>query len=694
MPVRSSAHTGSNSSVMLEQLEQRLMLAVDPVSGMSITADTTFNAGTFTLTAGITIDADNVTLSGAGQGVTIIKLVANDPNGVNMITVDGQSTVTIEDMTIDGQRTSQGAWLWGATPHWEGIHVIDSSYTTVQNVTVQHMGNNGIQFTSSVWNVYYEDNHVYDSTAIDNGWLNTSHRGGGVWMTNSNNSSIERSSADENGYHGLGGAGDNLQVLDSSADDNWQGGFVINGGTNCLIDNNVGDGNGHGVGLYSSFINAANVASNNTVTNSDNSGIQILNEVDDPAYANILENNTISGAGPGGFAGIYASHGGDYYIIRNNEITNVDYGIYINGNDNVVVENNTVSNIGISGIVQDLAVGDTSTNVTITGNTVTNAGSNGITATGLSATGLVIDGNNINTTGGYGIYGGYQNRPGIVITNNSITSSTLTGVYFEGGGASGAVVATNHISSSNAGGIGVASSPDVIIERNVVDGARTVGITVHAGSDNARIINNVIKNVHDGGSGGDGIQTNAMFNWIFGNRLEAINQRTIRGGQDRGNWKQNYGDENSGGLGFSYSDNGETPGTDTLTYAEGTVRFDLNGDTFINAADIDILSAAVLAGSNELRFDIDGDSDSDPACDQADFDYLVEMIFQTGLGDAQLDHDVDVNDLNLWKASRFTTGTGWATGDFDGDTDTDVNDLNLWKSNRFTDYSSVVDLLA
>ena len=53
---------GSNNSALMEALEQRLMLAVNPVSGMSITADTTFNSGTFTLTAGITIDADNVSL--------------------------------------------------------------------------------------------------------------------------------------------------------------------------------------------------------------------------------------------------------------------------------------------------------------------------------------------------------------------------------------------------------------------------------------------------------------------------------------------------------------------------------------------------------------------------------------------------------------------------------------------------------
>ena len=87
-------------------------------------------------------------------------------------------------------------------------------------------------------------------------------------------------------------------------------------------------------------------------------------------------------------------------------------------------------------------------------------------------------------------------------------------------------------------------------------------------------------------------------------------------------------------------------------------------------------------------------SDSDTLVDAADRTHLIEEIFVTRAGDANLDHAVDVTDLNLWKGSRFTAGTGWATGDFSGDTSTDVTDLNLWKANRFTSYSSVVDLLA
>ncbi len=293
-------YDGALCAGFIEKLEPRLLLSVDPVSGMSITADTVFSAGTFILTAGITIDADDVTVTGAGQGDTIIKVIAGDTTGMNVFTIDGRENVVIEDLTIDGQRTSQSyPWSWGAVPHWDGINVIDSAHVTIQDVTVEHMGNNGIQITASVWNVYYEDNHILDVTVTDNGWLNTEHKGGGVWMTNTNNTTIQRTTASLNGYHGLGGVGDNFQILDSISSNNAQGGFVIKG-ANSIVDNNVADGND--IGIYSNGVtdDAANVISNNIVTNSITGGISTYNEVTDPIYATVVVNNTVSGLGSKG----------------------------------------------------------------------------------------------------------------------------------------------------------------------------------------------------------------------------------------------------------------------------------------------------------------------------------------------------------------------------------------------------------
>ncbi len=48
-------------------------------------------------------------------------------------------------------------------------------------------------------------------------------------------------------------------------------------------------------------------------------------------------------------------------------------------------------------------------------------------------------------------------------------------------------------------------------------------------------------------------------------------------------------------------------------------------------------------------------------------------------GDADLDLDVDVNDLLAWQGSFGTTGNDHTTGDWDGDGDCDVNDLLAWQ---------------
>ncbi len=160
-------------------------------------------------------------------------------------------------------------------------------------------------------------------------------------------------------------------------------------------------------------------------------------------------------------------------------------------------------------------------------------------------------------------------------------------------------------------------------------------------------------------------------------------------------------DENSSASALDFSDNGE--GVNQLTYGDGVNRFDFNADTFVNAADIDLLGEQKELGTALPQWDMDGDSyrnngvaptPDGTASDQDDYNYLIEQIFQTGLGDADLDNDVDVNDLNLWKASRFTAPTGWANGDFDGDGSTDVSDLNLWKANRYKSFPAVIDLLA
>ena len=107
---------------------------------------------------------------------------------------------------------------------------------------------------------------------------------------------------------------------------------------------------------------------------------------------------------------------------------------------------------------------------------------------------------------------------------------------------------------------------------------------------------------------------------------------------------------------------------------------DYNDDGVLDCADIDLLQQAILAGSNDLRFDVNGDR----LIDSADFRDWVTGAKGTILGDANLDFVVDVTDFNIWNTNKFTSGAGYCGGDFTGDGNVDVSDFNVWNANKFT----------
>lgn len=105
---------------------------------------------------------------------------------------------------------------------------------------------------------------------------------------------------------------------------------------------------------------------------------------------------------------------------------------------------------------------------------------------------------------------------------------------------------------------------------------------------------------------------------------------------------------------------------------------DLNHDGRVDSLDIDLLASQIRAATVDLQYDLDGSS----AVNSEDVRYLVEEILETKFGDANLDGQVDAEDLGAWDANRFTDATLWARGDFSGDGKTDVTDFNLWYSHR------------
>ncbi|MFM1905018.1 MAG: hypothetical protein RLZZ440_2918 [Planctomycetota bacterium] len=102
------------------------------------------------------------------------------------------------------------------------------------------------------------------------------------------------------------------------------------------------------------------------------------------------------------------------------------------------------------------------------------------------------------------------------------------------------------------------------------------------------------------------------------------------------------------------------------------VRGDVDQNGLTDSRDIDAIFARTATS------DWWADVDNSGIVGQADVDALVEVIFGTKVGDADLDGRVDVFDLLAVSASgAYGTGAraGWAAGDFSGDGIVDIFDL-------------------
>ncbi|MCA9216512.1 MAG: hypothetical protein KDB27_25760, partial [Planctomycetales bacterium] len=116
---------------------------------------------------------------------------------------------------------------------------------------------------------------------------------------------------------------------------------------------------------------------------------------------------------------------------------------------------------------------------------------------------------------------------------------------------------------------------------------------------------------------------------------------------------------------------------------------DFNGDAVLDDSDLDHLCQAIAAHSADKLFDVNGDS----TVDFADMRYMVEVIFQTTFGDANLDQRFDSRDLvEIFTAREFEDGipgnSTWAEGDWDCDGDMTTRDLVLaFQSGRYAQFA-------
>ena len=119
----------------------------------------------------------------------------------------------------------------------------------------------------------------------------------------------------------------------------------------------------------------------------------------------------------------------------------------------------------------------------------------------------------------------------------------------------------------------------------------------------------------------------------------------------------------------------ESPTTPTDPTGPGELG-DFNLDGIVNGDDIDALSLAIRSGSDDLRFDIDGDE----RVSQSDLRRLVNDVLGTHFGDANLDGRFDSEDfVTVFIAGKYLDGvagnTTWGEGDWNGDGSFDDADI-------------------
>jgi hypothetical protein len=112
----------------------------------------------------------------------------------------------------------------------------------------------------------------------------------------------------------------------------------------------------------------------------------------------------------------------------------------------------------------------------------------------------------------------------------------------------------------------------------------------------------------------------------------------------------------------------------TITVSRPFVRiFDFNESGLLDCGDLAQLSSELASGSQDMRFDVNGDD----VISTADIDTWVVDVFGTSPGDANLDGFVNATDFDTWSTFKFSVGTSWCSGDLTSDGRTDVTDQCL-----------------
>jgi ELWxxDGT repeat protein len=122
-----------------------------------------------------------------------------------------------------------------------------------------------------------------------------------------------------------------------------------------------------------------------------------------------------------------------------------------------------------------------------------------------------------------------------------------------------------------------------------------------------------------------------------------------------------------------------------LDTSPSTLPGDSNDDLMLDGRDIDQLQSAAAAGDTRVKYDLNGDA----TVNAADVDYLVRTLLGTNYGDANLDGSVDKLDLQIVTANYGETSASWDRGDFDGGGLVGVIDAIVWRNHAASNEAGV-----
>jgi hypothetical protein len=111
-----------------------------------------------------------------------------------------------------------------------------------------------------------------------------------------------------------------------------------------------------------------------------------------------------------------------------------------------------------------------------------------------------------------------------------------------------------------------------------------------------------------------------------------------------------------------------------LIFGTGGIPGDFNANGVLDAADIDLLTAQSASGANAGAYDLNGDA----LVNVTDVNVWVKDLFNSWIGDANLDGEFNSSDLVAVLASgtyEADIDSVWTTGDFTGDGRTNSSDL-------------------